>query len=106
MQFPHCDTRVLHAPRECPYCDELPEWQQLRIAWGIAFTGHDPAGEEPFCLAEFSVDGLEYQACLQPRGHGGHHIAAPAWEQHRCPADAARPPGGISDHRNWGGNRP
>src|SRR5579859_7494579 len=39
-QFPHCDQRVLHAPGECEYCDRHPEWQALRKAWGIAFTGH------------------------------------------------------------------
>lgn len=39
-QFPHCDPRVLHAPKECEFCDGHPEWQALREAWGIAFTGH------------------------------------------------------------------
>lgn len=39
-QFPHCDSRVLHAPRECEYCDEHPDWQELRRAWAINFTGH------------------------------------------------------------------
>ncbi len=51
-QFPHCDSRVLHAPGECEYCDAHPEWQALRIAWGIAFTGYTPdVGETP-CPAE------------------------------------------------------
>lgn len=45
-QFPHCDQRVLHAPGECEFCDWHPEWQELRQAWGIAFTGHPPAGQE------------------------------------------------------------
>lgn len=44
QQFPHCDTRVLHAPGECEYCDRRPEWQELRNSWGIAFTGHAPDG--------------------------------------------------------------
>jgi hypothetical protein len=39
-QFPHCDSRVLHAPGECVYCDEHPDWQELREVWGINFTGH------------------------------------------------------------------
>ena len=39
MQFPHCDQRILHAPGECKYCDDRPEWQELRKAWGILFTG-------------------------------------------------------------------
>jgi hypothetical protein len=40
-QFPHCDQRVLHAPEDnCEFCNMHPEWQELRKAWGIAFTGH------------------------------------------------------------------
>jgi hypothetical protein len=42
-QFPHCDQRILHAPGECEYCDGHPDWQALRLAWQIAFTGHLPA---------------------------------------------------------------
>lgn len=44
--FPHCDSAVLHAPSECEYCDRHPEWQHLRMSWGIAFTGHDPTGDQ------------------------------------------------------------
>lgn len=39
--FPHCDRMILHGPGECTYCDYYPDWQNLRVAWGIAFTGHD-----------------------------------------------------------------
>ena len=43
-QFPHCDALILHAPKQCAYCDEHPDWQALRVLWGINFTGeHDPA---------------------------------------------------------------
>lgn len=45
-QFPHCDSRVLHAPGECEYCDRHPEWQELREAWGINFTGHHLVANE------------------------------------------------------------
>jgi hypothetical protein len=38
-QFPHCDSRILHKPGECAYCDKHPDWQELRRAWGINFTG-------------------------------------------------------------------
>ena len=48
-QFPHCDQRILHAPGECQYCDMHPEWQALREAWGICFTGYDPEGTELPC---------------------------------------------------------
>lgn len=40
--MPHCDTRILHAPSECRYCDQYDDWQELRRKWGIAFTGHEP----------------------------------------------------------------
>lgn len=36
----HCDGRILHAPKECLYCDKYPERQALREMWGINFTGH------------------------------------------------------------------
>lgn len=50
-QFPHCDSRVLHAPGECKYCDEHPEWQELREVWDINFTGkNDP--DKMICPAE------------------------------------------------------
>lgn len=51
-QFPHCDQRILHAPGECQYCDAHSEWQALRVAWGIAFTGWLPDGVELPCPAD------------------------------------------------------
>lgn len=42
MTFPHCDQRILHEPGECAWCDMHGDWQELRQAWGIAFTGHIP----------------------------------------------------------------
>jgi hypothetical protein len=39
-QFPHCDSRILHEPGKCKYCDGHPDWQELREAWGINFTGN------------------------------------------------------------------
>jgi hypothetical protein len=60
-QFPHCDSSVLHGPSECSYCDRHPDWQALRVAWGIAFTGHEPVGSEVWCPSD------------QRRGlHGAH----------------------------------
>lgn len=55
-QFPHCDNRILHAPGECAYCDRRPEWQALRIAWGIAFTGQQPDGDHTLlpCPADYA----------------------------------------------------
>jgi hypothetical protein len=53
IKFPHCDERVLHGPDDgCQFCDALPEWQTLREAWGIAFTGHPPEPGHLPCLAD------------------------------------------------------
>lgn len=65
-QFPHCDQRVLHAPGDCKYCDSHQEWQELRQAWGIAFTGQEPVDEEHHkqlpCPSDFN------------RGKSGAHV--------------------------------
>lgn len=50
--FPHCDSRVLHAPGECEYCDHYPEEQQERINQGINFTGHGPDPASSFRSVE------------------------------------------------------
>ena len=50
-QFPHCDSRVLHAPTECVYCDHYPEAQQERIDNKINFTGHHDT-DKKMCPAE------------------------------------------------------
>ena len=52
--FPHCDQRILHAPGECEVCDLHPIWQDLRIAWGVAFTGYTPEGTELPCPADYA----------------------------------------------------
>lgn len=75
MSFPHCDARVLHAPGECKFCDESG-LQDVRRAWGIAFSGHKPEVDE----------------------YGRLEMT--------CPADLARPAGSSSDYRQWGGNVP
>lgn len=76
-KHPHCDPRVLHAPKSCSACDLYPERQELRVTWQIAFTG-----EEPKPLAE------------------------PSWASEGavlpCPADLIR----GKNHAVWAGNRP
>ena len=59
LRPPHCDQAVLHAPGECRYCDELPEWQDLRRLWGIAYTGHAPqiANHEIACPSDIRRPG-------------------------------------------------
>jgi hypothetical protein len=109
--FPHCDSAVLHAPGECEYCDGRPEWQSLREAWGIAFTGHAPRASLPECGAKRSWGARDSWRCRQAAGHDkGERPTAhsPARERELlpCPADAARPPGSAADHRRWGGNKP
>lgn len=63
VPLPHCDQSVLHAPGECKYCDQHPDWQALRVVWGIAFTGHP-------------VDGLNKLPCPSDhvRGLGGSNV--------------------------------
>lgn len=95
-QFPHCDPRVLHRPGDCTYCDRRPQWQELREAWGIAFTGQ-PTG----VISTYGKDGkrpetITYTARI-PEGE--------LWADLPCPADFNRPPTGEGpDHRRWAGN--
>lgn len=113
-QYPHCDSRVLHAPGECEFCDTHPIWQELRRAWGIAFTGHQPRASLPVCGRECMWGDDSKWTCLQAAGHekaapgklATLHAPTPEWEATPCPADAARPPGADNDHRRWGGNKP
>jgi hypothetical protein len=108
-RFPHCDPRALHQPSECQYCDLYPEWQALREAWGIAFTGHPPRAGLPRCHRPMRDTQPGYGPgvrCEQPRGHDDDCKPYPAWDVLPCPADAARPPGSPGDHRRWGGNKP
>lgn len=110
-QFPHCDQRILHAPGECEYCDGHPEWQALREAWGIAYTGHAPRVTLPECGKTGSWAVGDTWKCRQAAGHdeGDNptvHSPAAEWEAMPCPADAARPQGAGNDHRRWGGNKP
>jgi len=100
---PHCDSRVLHAPGECEFCDQRPEWQALRQAWGIAFTGHVPKADLPRCGQPYNRHGYR-EVCRQARGHDGDHLPMEESEATPCPADVARPPGSPGDHRRWGGN--
>ena len=52
VQYPHCDSRILHAPHECEYCDRHSDWQAKRVADGIAFTGHAPIEGQRACPAD------------------------------------------------------
>ena len=38
IQFPHCDTLILHRPGSCTCCDGHPDWQAFRSAQGVAFS--------------------------------------------------------------------
>lgn len=104
MRYPHCDPRILHKPGECEYCDKSPEWQELRKAWGIAFTGHDPARWLPECGEAFRDYGDERRICRLAAQHDGGHNSGQEWEFMPCPADTDRPPGADNDHRRWPGN--
>ena len=45
VPFPHCDTRVLHAPGKCVHCDHYPTLQHVRINNAIPFSGEKFRGE-------------------------------------------------------------
>ena len=78
QQFPHCDQRVLHAPEDnCEFCNKHPEWQELRKAWGIAFTGHSYDKDHKLFVDEYG------------------NVTLP------CPAEANR---GIDSVNSWHGN--
>lgn len=80
-QFPHCDSKILHAPLSCEYCDMHPEWQELRIAWDIAFTGQKDKTRK-----YKDWDGKDKVKILQP-----------------CPSEVDRP---IEVINKWHGNVP
>lgn len=48
----HCDSRVVHGPGECEYCDHYPDLQAQRILDGVAFTGHLPKPGQRPCPAD------------------------------------------------------
>lgn len=107
-RFPHCDQRILHGPEDgCEYCNAYPEWQALRAAWGIAFTGHAPRGSLPECGHPLTGAGWWPGAkCRQPIDHDSDHFPSRAWDILPCPADFDRPEDSPGDHRKWPGNRP
>ena len=51
--IPHCDSRILHRPDDCEYCDR-PDLQGARRQLGIAFTGEAPHGEQIPCEADLT----------------------------------------------------
>lgn len=93
VTFPHCDARVLHAPGECEVCDQAPDLQEARKAWGIAFSGHArPEGGLP-CPAD----------AARPAGTERDHQR---WWGNRAVVPAAKPAavapvvGGLTTDRN------
>jgi len=50
--FPHCDSRVLHAPGECEHCDHYPTLQRVRENNGIPFSGEGGSPDEKFRARE------------------------------------------------------
>lgn len=76
-QFPHCDERVLHAPGECRFCDAHPEWQALRMVWGISFTGHDDGDLVCPATVRRDVDTVHRWGGNQPDNYTGPTIVHP-----------------------------
>jgi hypothetical protein len=65
---------------ECEYCDAHPEWQELREAWGICFTGHQPQKPE--------YEWLKQLPCPADFNRGDTHK--------RWGGNTAKPPGGVT----------
>lgn len=63
VQFPHCDSRILHPPKISDYCDRHPEWQRYRVAHKMLFTGEEPREGWLPCPADES----------RPPGAGNDH---------------------------------
>lgn len=83
LTFAHCDSRVLHGPTQnCKFCNDYPERQALREAWGIAFTGQPDVTETYYNHAT----GKDEQRPLIP-----------------CPSERDR---SADDIHRWHGNRP
>lgn len=76
------------------------------MAWGIAFTGHEPRGWLELCGRPLTETWNAGKTCQLGQGHEGGCLPLLEIEQTACPADTARPPDAPNDHRNWGGNRP
>jgi len=56
VQYPHCDSRILHGPGECEFCDMYPSAQAIRQRDGIAFSGHKWSAAQPIpCPADVAV---------------------------------------------------
>lgn len=58
---PHCDSRVLHGPGTCEYCDLYPDRQKARAEMSICFTGETPDDWRGPCPSDYH------------RGTGGAH---------------------------------
>lgn len=86
--YPHCDSRTLHAPGSCQYCDHYPDFQQARLADGVNFTGETIPGLKP-CPSDAA------------RGVGGSHV----WPGNRPRPVSGETQAGVQDVRHAQGDR-
>lgn len=85
-QFPHCDQRVLHAPRECQYCDKHADWQALRAAW-------ESLSQDTRRKAQsYRARRILPEAIIIPNGTGTSHILKEKSEEERMD---------ITDYSSW-----
>jgi hypothetical protein len=86
---PHCDSRVIHAPGECEFCDKYGrEQQRNRIFLKVAFTNYTPEGMEN----EIWITTEEFKRLMNLETFQ---------EWLPCPAMYAR---GKESINSWGGN--
>lgn len=50
--MPHCDSSILHPPGKCRYCDDYPDFQEMREIARINFTGEHDQDKAP-CPSEY-----------------------------------------------------
>lgn len=67
----HCDSRVLHAPGVCEYCDHHPEAQQRRIDLGVNFTSDTP---DPNLLPCPAMEARGWQSLNGWGGNQPHNV--------------------------------
>jgi hypothetical protein len=48
MTLPHCDSRTLHPPGVCDFCDDRKDLQEIRQNLGIPFSGEGGSPDEEF----------------------------------------------------------
>ena len=82
-KHPHCDTRVLHEPGTCVFCDHYPERQSERSARGINFTNTSDPNLQPCPAVAARGPKSLYDWCNQATPHAAPQAGAALAELER-----------------------